>query len=201
LGTDNHSLRRPCLISRGRRQYQLHFQRQPRESFERVVNVRHAVAAASVEAAAGSCRSRRERRLERHPHVCRDRGARQQRKHSDRSGEKSIHVVPLCNIHNKRQIKVHSSTIRVLNALHAGRGGDPLANRIGRLAAGFAEIKLRRDAGCLSKDSTGGWMLCSRHPGQFPNAPLAKADCLLIREPYEPAAKAGSRCTIVMFQR
>jgi molybdopterin molybdotransferase len=32
-------------------------------------------------------------------------------------------------------------------------------------------------------------------------APLAKADCLLIREPYEPAAKAGGRCKIVKFQR
>jgi molybdopterin molybdotransferase len=31
--------------------------------------------------------------------------------------------------------------------------------------------------------------------------PLAKADCLVIREPYEPAAKAGSRCTIVKFER
>jgi molybdopterin molybdotransferase len=32
-------------------------------------------------------------------------------------------------------------------------------------------------------------------------APLAKADCLLIREPYEPAAKAGGRCKIVKFER
>jgi molybdopterin molybdotransferase len=31
--------------------------------------------------------------------------------------------------------------------------------------------------------------------------PLAKADCLVIREPYEPALKAGSRCTIVKFER
>ena len=31
--------------------------------------------------------------------------------------------------------------------------------------------------------------------------PLAKADCLLIREPYAPAAKAGSRCAIVKFER
>ena len=31
--------------------------------------------------------------------------------------------------------------------------------------------------------------------------PLAKADCLLIREPYEPAAKAGSPCKIVKFER
>ena len=31
--------------------------------------------------------------------------------------------------------------------------------------------------------------------------PLAKADCLVIREPYEPAAKAGSQCRIVKFER
>jgi len=31
--------------------------------------------------------------------------------------------------------------------------------------------------------------------------PLAKADCLIIREPYAPAAAAGSRCVIVKFER
>jgi molybdopterin molybdotransferase len=31
--------------------------------------------------------------------------------------------------------------------------------------------------------------------------PLAQADCLVIRKPYEPAAKAGSRCRIVKFER
>jgi molybdopterin molybdotransferase len=31
--------------------------------------------------------------------------------------------------------------------------------------------------------------------------PLAKADCLLIRDPYEPAAKAGTACRIVKFER
>ena len=31
--------------------------------------------------------------------------------------------------------------------------------------------------------------------------PLAKADCLVIREPYEPAAKGGSPCRIVKFER
>ncbi len=31
--------------------------------------------------------------------------------------------------------------------------------------------------------------------------PLSKADCLVIREPYAPAAKAGSACTIVKFER
>jgi molybdopterin molybdotransferase len=31
-------------------------------------------------------------------------------------------------------------------------------------------------------------------------APLAKADCLIIREPYEPAAQIGSRCRIVKFE-
>ena len=32
-------------------------------------------------------------------------------------------------------------------------------------------------------------------------APLAKADCLVIRGPFEPATKAGSRCAIVKFER
>jgi molybdopterin molybdotransferase len=32
-------------------------------------------------------------------------------------------------------------------------------------------------------------------------APLAKADCLIIREPYAPAAKAGAPCSIVKFER
>jgi molybdopterin molybdotransferase len=31
--------------------------------------------------------------------------------------------------------------------------------------------------------------------------PLSKADCLVVREPYEPATKAGSRCRIVKFER
>jgi len=31
--------------------------------------------------------------------------------------------------------------------------------------------------------------------------PLANADCLVIRAPYAPAAKAGSSCTIVKFER
>jgi molybdopterin molybdotransferase len=30
--------------------------------------------------------------------------------------------------------------------------------------------------------------------------PLAKSDCLIIRSPYAPAAKAGSACTIVKFE-
>jgi molybdopterin molybdotransferase len=32
-------------------------------------------------------------------------------------------------------------------------------------------------------------------------APLAKADCLVVREPYAPAAKASSPCGIVKFER
>jgi hypothetical protein len=31
-------------------------------------------------------------------------------------------------------------------------------------------------------------------------APLAKAGCLVIRQPYEPAAKAGSPCTMLRFE-
>ncbi len=32
-------------------------------------------------------------------------------------------------------------------------------------------------------------------------APLANADCLLVREPFAPAAKAGSRCAIIRLER
>ena len=32
-------------------------------------------------------------------------------------------------------------------------------------------------------------------------AALAKADCLVIREPFEPAAKAGDRCSILRLTR
>ena len=32
-------------------------------------------------------------------------------------------------------------------------------------------------------------------------APLALADCLIIREPYAPATPAGSRCAIVKLER
>jgi molybdopterin molybdotransferase len=28
-------------------------------------------------------------------------------------------------------------------------------------------------------------------------SPLAKADCLVIREPYAPAAPAGERCSLI----
>jgi molybdopterin biosynthesis enzyme len=31
--------------------------------------------------------------------------------------------------------------------------------------------------------------------------PLAKADCLIIREAYDPPAKAGDACRIVKFER
>jgi molybdopterin molybdotransferase len=52
------------------------------------------------------------------------------------------------------------------------------------------------------KESPEGWV-ATPFPVQDSSmmAPLAKADCLLIRKPNEPAAKAGSRCTIVRFQR
>ena len=32
-------------------------------------------------------------------------------------------------------------------------------------------------------------------------APLAKADCLVIRAPYAPAAKAGEPCDMLRFDR
>jgi molybdopterin molybdotransferase len=44
-----------------------------------------------------------------------------------------------------------------------------------------------------------GNMVASPFPTQDSSmmAPLAKADCLVIREPFAPAAAAGSPCTIV----
>jgi molybdopterin molybdotransferase len=31
-------------------------------------------------------------------------------------------------------------------------------------------------------------------------APLARADCLVVREPFDPAAEAGARCAILNLQ-
>ena len=44
-----------------------------------------------------------------------------------------------------------------------------------------------------------GWLVANPFPTQDSSmmAPLARADCLLIREPFAPAAAAGSPCTIV----
>jgi molybdopterin molybdotransferase len=59
-------------------------------------------------------------------------------------------------------------------------------------------------------DERADYMRATLHDGvatPFPvqdssmTAPLAKADCLVIREPYEPAAKAGSPCRIVKLER
>jgi molybdopterin molybdotransferase len=49
-------------------------------------------------------------------------------------------------------------------------------------------LRLRRDG--AGRDAVPG-------PGQLHADPLAKADCLLICEPYAPPAVAGSRCAIV----
>ena len=44
-----------------------------------------------------------------------------------------------------------------------------------------------------------GTLVATPYPVQDSSmlAPLAKAGCLVIRDPYAPAAAAGSRCTIV----
>ena len=45
----------------------------------------------------------------------------------------------------------------------------------------------------------GGSQIATAHPLQDSSmlAPLAAADCLLIREPHAPAARAGSPCPIL----
>jgi molybdopterin molybdotransferase len=49
----------------------------------------------------------------------------------------------------------------------------------------------------------GGGLVATPFPVQDSSmmAPLAKADCLLIREPHVPPAKAGSPCSIIRFAR
>jgi molybdopterin molybdotransferase len=49
----------------------------------------------------------------------------------------------------------------------------------------------------------GGGLVATPFPLQDSSmmAPLAKADCLLIREPHVPSAKAGSPCSIIRFAR
>jgi molybdopterin molybdotransferase len=53
----------------------------------------------------------------------------------------------------------------------------------------------------LSIDSDGA-LVATPFPVQDSSmmAPLAKSDCLIIREPYDPAAKAGSSCRIVRLE-
>ena len=53
----------------------------------------------------------------------------------------------------------------------------------------------------LSHDANGLIATPFRAQDSSMMAPLAKADCLVIREPFAPAAKAGDRCVLVRLDR
>ena len=56
--------------------------------------------------------------------------------------------------------------------------------------------------GMLAPDASGN-LVATPFPPQDSSmmALLAKADCLVIREPFAPVAKAGSRCVILRLKR
>ena len=82
-----------------------------------------------------------------------------------------------------------------------GRSDLAHADRIG--AARLRPSRERRARRLSARDAHGArGLVATPFPVQDSSmmAPLAKADCLVIREPYEPAAKAGSPCTIIRLQ-
>ena len=85
----------------------------------------------------------------------------------------------------------------------AGRGDLTLPTELAVLGCDLPENDERADylRATLQKGPQGS--VATPFPVQDSSmiGPLAKADCLLIREPHEPAAKAGSSCTIVKFER
>ena len=85
----------------------------------------------------------------------------------------------------------------------SGRNDLALATQSGLLGADLPENDERADYLRATLTPSANGNVATAFPIQDSSMmlPLAKADCLIIREPYEPAAKAGSHCTIVKFQR
>ncbi len=94
------------------------------------------------------------------------------------------------------------------------RAADPAADRpSGSASPGWSRRMLGRDL--PANDERADYLRATLAPGAdglpvatpFPLQdssmllPLAEADCLLIREPHAPAAKAGSRCVILKLDR
>ncbi len=85
----------------------------------------------------------------------------------------------------------------------SGRGDLTMPSESAVLGCDLAENDERADylRAALREDSAG--LIATPFPIQDSSmmVPLAKADCLVIRAPYAPAARAGSRCAIVKFER
>ena len=79
-----------------------------------------------------------------------------------------------------------------------GRGDVEPRLEPARLGCDLPENDERADYLRAHADRRAGWPpVATPFPVQDSSmlAPLAEADCLLIRAPHAPAAKAGSRCT------
>jgi molybdopterin molybdotransferase len=84
-----------------------------------------------------------------------------------------------------------------------GRGDLAVPIETASLGCDLPENDERADylRATLSNDANGLIATPFRAQDSSMMAPLAKADCLLIRERHAPAAKAGDRCDIVRLDR
>ena len=85
----------------------------------------------------------------------------------------------------------------------AGRGDIALPTEPALLGSDLPENDERADYLRATLKNSPEWPTATPFSVQDSSmmAPLAKADCLVIREPFSPPAKAGSRCTIIRLDR
>jgi molybdopterin molybdotransferase len=84
----------------------------------------------------------------------------------------------------------------------AGRGDLSPPTETALLGCDLAENDERVDylRATLRQGTDGSVVTAFQVQDSSMTVPLAKADCLLIREPFAPPAKAGSRCAIMRFE-
>ena len=84
-----------------------------------------------------------------------------------------------------------------------GRGDLVLPTETAALGCDLPENDERADYLRSALSNGGNGLVATPFPVQDSSmmAPLAKADCLLIRQPHAPPAKAGSPCMIIRFER
>ena len=85
----------------------------------------------------------------------------------------------------------------------SGRGDLVAPTKSAILGNDLPENDERADYLRATLQNGSGALVATTAPAQDSSmmVPLSKADCLVIREPYAPAAKAGSACSIVKFER
>ena len=87
----------------------------------------------------------------------------------------------------------------------AGRSRYRSRDRIGACSAATCRKTTSARIICAPRSRRDRTALWSRRPFPIQDssmmAALAKADCLVVREPFAPAATAGSRCAILRLTR